>query len=76
MCLICVAGFSYSVSVKWQNETPGYQGLHFDHAYFQTLFLSIGKSLALVVYAAKKVIYKEKKISLTSRKMNEAINSD
>ena len=59
MCMMLVAGISFSLCVKWQNETPGYHGTGFDHAYFQSFFLSVGKSLAFIVYAVKKVIYKE-----------------
>lgn len=76
MCMMCVSGVSFSLCVKWQNETPGYQGANFDHAYFQSFFLSVGKSLAFIVYAVKKVIYKEDQATVASMKENIAINSD
>jgi signal transduction histidine kinase len=77
ICMLCVAGIAISLCVKWQNETPGYQDKNFDHAYFQTFFLSVGKSLAFVVYSVKKFIYREEQQpEVITMKENKAINSD
>lgn len=73
MCMQLIAGISFSLVVKWQNETPGERGFNFDHAYFQSFFLSVGKSLALIVYAVKKVIYKDEGAVAADI---QAINSD
>jgi signal transduction histidine kinase len=76
ICMLCLSGITISLCVKWQNETPGYQGKNFDHAYFQSIFVSLGKSLAFVVYAVKKFINKEEQPKIISMKENMAINSD
>ena len=54
-----LGGVFFSLSIKWQNETSGYGGYKFDHAYFQSFFMSIGKSFAFIAYAFKQRINKK-----------------
>jgi hypothetical protein len=75
-----LGGVFFSLSIKWQNETSGYGGYKFDHAYFQSFFLSVGKSLALIVYAVKQRInkkkeYLNKKLIISSINHNGRIRS-